>query len=106
MATFSTGISATWGTVTFREMQSLSWNYGGAGSKGRDAPWSDELGTVSIQCLNAAGIDKANAGERKQLAITGGGCDLTTQAIYESVSVDAELNGVTRYTVTLKILDQ
>lgn len=106
MATYSTGITATWGTVTFGEMQSLSWSYGGGGSKGRDAPWSDELGTVSIQCLSATGISTANAGTRAQLTVTGGGCALTTYAVYESVSVDAELNGVTKYTVTLKILDQ
>lgn len=106
MATYSTGITATWGSVTFGEMQSLSWNYGGAGGKGRDAPWSDELGTVSIQCLSATGIATASAGTRAQLTITGGGCGLTAYAVYESVAVDAELNGVTKYTVTLKILDQ
>ena len=106
MATYSTGITATWGSVTFSEMQSLSWNFGGAGSKGRNAPWTDELGTVSIQCLNATGIATANAGLRNQLTIGGGGCNLTTYAVWESLGVDAELNGVTRYTVTLKILDQ
>lgn len=106
MATYSTGITATWGSVTFREMQSLSWNWSGAGAKGRSAPWTDEIGTVSIQCLGAAGLSVDKAGERQQLAITGGGCDLTTYAVWESLSVDAELNGVTKYTVTLKILDQ
>lgn len=106
MATYSTGISATWGSVTFAEMQSLSWNYGGAGAKGRSAPWSDELGTVSIQCLNVTGMSTANVGLRQQLTITGGGCGLTVQAVYEGVSVDAELNGVTKYTVTFRILDQ
>lgn len=105
MATYSTGISATWGTATFSEMQSLSFNSGGAGAKGRSAPWSDEIGTVSIQCLNASGVSSVNVGERKQLTITGGGCNLTTYAVYESLSVDAELNGVTKYTVTLRILD-
>lgn len=106
MATYSTGISATWGSVTFAEMQSLSWNYGGAGAKGRSAPWSDELGAVSIQCLNVTGISTANVGSRQQLVISGGGCGLTVQAVYEGVSVDAELNGVTKYTVTFRILDQ
>lgn len=106
MATYSTGITATWGSVTFAEMQSLSWNYGGAGAKGRLAPWSDELGTVSIQCLSTTGISTANVGLRDVLTIGGGGCGLTTYAVYESVGVDAELNGVTKYTVTLKILDQ
>ena len=106
MATYSTGITATWGSVTFGEMQSLSWNYGGAGARGRDEPWTDELGTVSIQCLSPTGISTANNGKRDAFTITGGGCDLTCNAVYESVAVDAELNGVTRYTVTLRILDQ
>lgn len=106
MATYSTGISATWGTHTFGELQSLSWNYGGAGGKGRSAPWTDELGTVSFQCLSDSGVSTVHNGTRAQLSITGGGCALTTYAVYESVSVDAELNGVTKYTITLRILDQ
>ena len=106
MATYSTGITATWGSVTFGEMQSLSWNFGGAGGKGREEPWTDELGTVSIQCLSSSGLSASKSGERNQLVITGGGCALTTYAVWESLSVDAELNGVTKYTVTLKILDQ
>lgn len=105
MAIYSTGISVTWGTHTFNELQSLSWNYGGAGAKGRDAPWSDELGTVSIQCLSTAAVSTVHVGNTETFTITGGGCGLTTKAIYESVSVDAELNGVTKYTITLKILD-
>lgn len=103
MATYSTGISATFAGVAFGEMQSLSWNYGGGSGKGRDSAWSDEIGTVSIQCLG--GASTASVGLRGDLAITGGGCNLTTKAVYESLSVDAELNGVTKYTVTLKILD-
>lgn len=104
MATYSTGITAAWGSVTFGEVQSLSWTWGGGGSKGRSEPWSDEVGTVQLQCLGTAGVSTANAGVRATLTITGGGCDLTTPACFESLGVDAELNGVTRYTVTLKIL--
>lgn len=104
MATYSTGITATWGGVTFGEVQSLSWTWGGGGSKGRSAPWTDDVGTVQLQCLGSAGVNTANAGTRDTLTISGGGCDLTTSAIFQSLGVDAELNGVTRYTVTLKIL--
>lgn len=105
MATYSTGITATWGSVTFGEMQSLSWTWGGGGAKGRSAPWTDEIGAVSIQCLSVTGISTANAGLRQQLTISGGGCTLTTYAIWDSVAVDAQLNGVTKYSVSLKILD-
>lgn len=104
MATYSTGITATWGSVTFGEMQSLSWNWGGAGEKGRSSPWTDQPGAVSIQCLGATGLSTANAGDRGTLTITGGGCDLTATAVWDSLSCDAQLNGVTKYSVSLKII--
>lgn len=105
MATYSTGIAVSWGGTAFSEITSLSWNAGGAGGKGRSAPWTDELGTVSLQCLGTAVISTTYLGRTATLAITGGGCGLTVPAIYESASVDAELNGVTKYSVSLKILD-
>lgn len=106
MATYSTGITATWGSVTFAEVQGLAWSYGGAGGKGWSSPWSDELGSVQISCLGTAGVGTGNQGTKNTLTITGGGMSLTCPAIYESVQAQAELNGVTRYQVTLKILDQ
>ena len=36
---------------------------------------------------------------------TGGGTSLTSYAVCESVGVAYEVNGVTRYTVTFKLLD-
>lgn len=106
MATYSTGIEVTWGGTAFSEIQSLSWSAGGGGAKGRDAPWTDEVGSVSLQCLNTANVSTSLVGTTATLVITGGGCGLTVPAIYESASVDTELNGVTKYSVTLKILDQ
>jgi hypothetical protein len=46
-----------------------------------------------------------NYGVRAQVVVSGGGQALTNQAVWESVSVASEVNGVTRYTVTLKLLD-
>jgi hypothetical protein len=106
VATYSTGIEVSWDGAAFSEIQSLSWNAGGGGSKGRSSPWTDEVGSVSLQCLNAANVSTTCLGTTATLVITGGGCALTVPAIYESASVDAELNGVTKYSVTLKILDQ
>jgi hypothetical protein len=77
-----------------------------AAPKGRDAPWTDEVGSVSLRCLNTANVSTSLVGTTATLVITGGGCGLTVPAIYESASVDTELNGVTKYSVTLKILDQ
>jgi hypothetical protein len=105
VATFSTGIAVTWGGSAFQEVTGLSWSYGGGLPKGRDAVWTDDLGSVTIECLGTANVTTTQYGIRNDLAITGGGAALTHKAVYESLSVAPELNGVTRYTVTFKILD-
>ena len=105
MATYSTGIAVAFNGTTFTEVNSLSWSYGGGPAKGRATPWTDELGSVTVGCLGTAGISTANYGIRGTLVVTGGGATLTTKAVYEGVSVAPELNGVTQYTVTLRILD-
>ena len=105
MATASAGITVTFGSATFSEITDLSWSYGGGSPKGRDSAWTDEVGSLTLTCLGSAGTSTSNYGQRGQLAVTGGGAALTTQAVYEGVSVTPELNGVTRYTVTFKFLD-
>jgi hypothetical protein len=105
VATYSTGITATFGSTTFTEVTDLSWTYGGALPKGRSVAWTDDVGSVSLTCLGTAGITTASYGVRNDLTITGGGANLTSKAVYEGLSVAPELNGVTRYTVTFKILD-
>jgi hypothetical protein len=104
VAFYSTGISATWGGVAFQEITDLSWSYGSA-PRGRDAVWTDDAGSVTITCLGANNTGLGEYGLRKQLVLSGGGQSLTNQAIWESLSVAPELNGVTRYTVTFKLLD-
>jgi len=47
----------------------------------------------------------SNYGKRDDLAITGGGAALTCKAVYQGVAVAPQLNGVTQYTVTFRILD-
>ena len=105
MATYSTGIAATWGGSPFAEIVDLSWTYGGGPPKGRNAIWTDEAGSVSITCLDGANISTAEYGLRKQLVLSGGGQSLTVNAVYESLNVVPELNGITRYTVTFRLLD-
>ena len=105
MATYSTGIVASFGATTFAEISDLSWSYGGSLPKGRSSTWTDDVGTVSLTCLGSAGITTASYGVRNDLTITGGGANLTCKAVYEGLSVAPEVNGVTRYTVTLKLLD-
>ena len=105
MATYSTGISVTFDGVAFTEVQSLAWSYGGSLPRGRSNNFTDEPGEVSITCLGTANTGIANYGKRGDLAITGGGAALTCKAVYQGVAVAPQLNGVTQYTVTFRILD-
>lgn len=105
MATYSTGITCTWNDTSFGEVTGLSLSYGGGMPKGRSMPWTDDLGSVTVECLSATGISTGNYGARATLVIAGGGANLTVPALYQSVTVSPELNGVTRYGVTFKILD-
>jgi hypothetical protein len=105
MATYSQGITATWGGTAFTEVVDLSWSYGGGLPKGRSAVWTDDLGSVTLTCMGTANVSTAQYGLRKQVVISGGGVTLTHYAVLESLGVAAELNGVTRYTVTLKLVD-
>jgi hypothetical protein len=106
VATYSTGITATWGGTPFVEIVGLSWSYGGGPSKGRSVIWTDDLGTVSITCLGSANTSLTEYGERKSLVLSGGGQSLTRNAVWESLSVSPELNSVTKFTVTFRLLDQ
>lgn len=111
MATESTNVSVSWGGAAFAEVVDLSWTFGGGPPRGRAQPaqgqqvWSNELGSLTVVCLGAANVTTAEYGQRKQLVVTGGGATLTTYAIYESVGVQCVLNGVTRYTVTFRLVD-
>lgn len=105
MATYSTGISAAWGGSAFAEIVDVSVSYGGGSPKGRATPWTDDLGTVSLTCLAGTNMSTAEYGQRKTLAISGGGVSISIYAVCEGLTVTPELNGVTRYTATYKILD-
>jgi hypothetical protein len=104
VATYSTGITVTWNGTPFVEVQELSWSSGGARA-GRDTTWASDQGTVAVTCLGTANVSRTNFGIRAELVISGGGADLSSYAAWESVAVAPERNGVTRYTVTLKLLD-
>lgn len=104
MATYSTGITVTWGGTDFVEVTDVSYSYGGSRT-GRDTAWSAEQGSVNVTCLGTTNINVSEFGTRDQLVITGGGAGLNTYAIWQSVAVAPAMNDVTRYTVTFKIVD-
>lgn len=105
MATYSTGITATWGGVAFSEITDLTWSYGGGPPKGRSVIWTDEVGSVSITTLGSPNMTTSEYGLRKQLVLGGGGQTLSVYAVFEGLTVTPELNGVTKFTATFKILD-
>ena len=104
MATYSTDISVTWNGTPFVDVQELSYSYGGS-RQGRAVPWTAEQGSIAVTCLNTTNATITNFGKREQLVITGGGAGFLTYAVWESVSVAPERNGVTKYTVSFRILD-
>jgi hypothetical protein len=110
MATYSTGISATWGGSAFAEVYELGLPlYGGVRKdrslSGLSTGWSDEVGDISISAYGTANMNVAEYGKRKSLSVSGGGVSLTFNAVCTAVSATPELNGVTRYTFTAKLLD-
>lgn len=105
MATRSQGISVQWGGVAFDEVTDLQVTHGGGAAKGRSVIWTDSAGTVSVSCFGTTNISTYQYGVRNDLAISGDGVSLTAKAVYEGVTVTPELNGVTRYSVSFKLLD-
>ena len=104
MATYSTGIAVSWGGTPFVEVQELSFSIGGTRT-GRAVAYPSNQGSVAVTCLNTTNAVVANFGIRDELVITGGGAGFSTYAVWESVSVAPERNGVTKYTVSFRILD-
>jgi hypothetical protein len=110
MATYSTGLSATWGGVAFTEVYELGVPLFGGVRKdrsfsGTSQGWTDEVGDVSISCYGTHNINAQEYGQRKPLVVSGGGVSLTFNAVCTGVSATPEVNGVTRYTFTAKLLD-
>lgn len=104
MATYSTGITATWGSTSFAEVFSLSVASGN-GRQGRSAVWSADGTTISLQCYGAANISAAEIGERKNLVVGGGGVSFSGYAVCTNVSASPQLNGVTQYAASYKSIE-
>ena len=104
MATYSTGISATWGSTTFGEITDLAWTYGGENILRGAGLFNYSHGSVSIVALGATPTI-ANIGTRATLTITGGNVGLTIKAVLKSVGAAAEVNGVTRTAVEFDIFE-
>lgn len=110
MATYSTDVSASWGGTPFGEIYELSLDIYGGPRKDRSASsgtrgWSDEVGTVTLGCYGFANMTAEQYGVRKQLIISGGGVSLTMYGHCIGLAAVPELNGLARFTFTIKLLD-
>jgi hypothetical protein len=102
VATYSTGITATFGSTTLNEMTGLSWNWGGGMPIGRTAVFQPVLGQITVETIGSASTSMY--GSREAMSITGGGVNLTCTAVCTDIAVTAEVNGIARYSHTFEIL--
>lgn len=102
MATYSTGITATFGSTTLTEITGLSWNWGGGTPIGRGVVFQPILGQVTIETIGSASTSLY--GTRGSMSISGGGVSLTCTAVCTDLAVTAEVNGIARYAYTFDIL--
>ena len=102
MATYSTGITATFGSTALSEITGLSWNYGGGMPAGRGVVFQAVLGQITLETIGSASTSLY--GTRGGISISGGGVNLTCTAVCTDLAVTAEVNGIARYSYTFEIL--
>jgi hypothetical protein len=108
MATYCTGVTATWNGVAFGEVSEIAVRAGGGLPQARACTWSPDAGTVTLKCLGSAHISRTSYGLCQTLSLGGGGFSsgsaaFTTKAILRSFDMDGKVNDVARYGVTLQI---
>lgn len=107
MAFYSTGITATWNGYTFLELVSLDISWSGPRedrSSASSSGWIAQGGKVTlVSYVLAASL--ADYGKIGTLTLSGGGMNYSGPAMMDGISVTPELNGVTRYSVTLSTID-
>lgn len=104
MATYATGVTATWDGTSFGEVTDLAVTHGGSLPLARDSTWTLDVGTIEIKCLSTANISAAKYGKRATVTITGGGLAYSsTKAVLEKFTLTGVVNDVARYAVTLRI---
>jgi hypothetical protein len=107
VATESTGIEIRWNGVLFREVTGYSISFSGPREDRNPAAapgWIGAGGKVTVECLELpVAIDKY--GVLGTLIATGGGVSWNGPAFLDGMTVTPELNGVTRYTLTLSTVN-
>lgn len=111
MATYCTGVTATWGGLTLGEVVEIDVTKGGSLPIGRGSTvvastgaWAIDAGTIQVSCLSTANLSMAQYGLKKPLAFTGGGLTFSTKAICQTLRMTGKVNDVARYAGSFKIV--
>ena len=102
IATYSTGINASFNGVSFSEITGLSWSYAGE-SIGRGSIYIPSPGSVTIACLGA--VSSGTVGVRGIFSCSGGGTAFSAYGVCATVGATAALNGVTTCSMTINFVD-
>lgn len=103
MATYAAGVTASFRSVNFGEVQEIAVTHGGAMPLGRSSVFFVDGGTVEIKCLSTTNISRALYGMRGDLAIAGGGLTYTTKCVCETLKLNGVVNDVAKYTATFRV---
>lgn len=103
MATYASGVTATWDGTAFGEVAELTVTHGGSLPLARASTWTLDVGTIEMTCLHTANISTARYGQRGIVTIAGGGLGYTGTAVLEKFTLTGVVNDVARYAVTLRL---
>jgi hypothetical protein len=104
VATYSTGVTASFGGTPITEIVGLSVAYGSGMPEGRGTQYKPLPGQVQVESLG--GASTGFWGVMASLVLSGGGVSLTNLAVCTDVGAVAEVNGVTRYSYTFDLIGQ
>jgi hypothetical protein len=104
MATYCTGVTATWDGVSFGEVSKIDITRGGELPLGRASRFALDAGTIEVSSLATAQLTEPQYGKKATLAFDGGGLTLTTKAICQTLKATGTVNDVTRYVGVFKIV--
>lgn len=108
MATYCTGVTVSWDSVSLGEVTDIKATVGGGlplarGSTASATAWAFDAGVIDIACLSSAQLTVVKYGKKATLDISGGGINFTTKAIMQSFQMAGKVNDIARYAVTFKI---
>jgi hypothetical protein len=106
MASYAAGVTATWRGTAIGEITELKVTHGGSLPIGRSTPYSFDAGTIEVSSLSTASMSFAEYGLKGTLAFGGGGVNVTTKAICQTLTLAAKVQDVWRYSSTYKIVKE